>query len=107
MDLTELQRNMAYYGMEGFFPFPLFYYDVQKLYGLFAAEGARLSLDAAVEQEGILEDRPFHRALDLSLIHILFTAILMKILRWKVWRNVFMSAAIIFAGNLRPIPTVR
>ena len=34
MDLTELQRNMAYYGMEGFFPFPLFYYDVQKLYGL-------------------------------------------------------------------------
>ena len=64
MDLTELQRNMAYYGMEGFFPFPLFYYDVQKLYGLFAAEGARLSLDAAVEQEGILEDRPFHRALD-------------------------------------------
>lgn len=64
MDLTELQRNMAYYGMEAPFPFPLFYYDVQKLYGLFTAEGARLSLDAAVEQEGLLEKRPFHRALD-------------------------------------------
>ena len=63
-DLTELQRNMAYYGMEAPFPFPLFYYDVQKLYGLFTAEGARLSLDAAVEQEGLLEKRPFHRALD-------------------------------------------
>ena len=25
MDLTELQRNMAYYGMEAPFPFPLFY----------------------------------------------------------------------------------
>lgn len=64
MDLTELQRNMAYYNMERPFPFPLLYYDVQKLYGLFVAEGARMSLDGAVEQQGLLEKRPFHRALD-------------------------------------------
>ena len=32
MDLTELQRNIAYFGMENPFEFPLFYYDVQKLH---------------------------------------------------------------------------
>lgn len=64
MDLTELQRNMAYYGMEAPFPFPLFYYDVQKLYGLFYKDGAKPSLDAAVEELNLMEDRPFHRALD-------------------------------------------
>ena len=31
MDLTELQRNMVYHGLEIPFPFPLFYYDVQKI----------------------------------------------------------------------------
>lgn len=64
MDLTELQRNMAYYDMKNTFPYPLYYYDVQKLYGLLYADGGRLSLDAAVEQTGLREDRPFHRALD-------------------------------------------
>ena len=65
MDLTELQRNMAYYGMEIPFPMPLFYYDVQKLYSLAFGYGkVRMSLDSAVEEMGILEDRPFHRALD-------------------------------------------
>ena len=34
MDLTELQRNMVYHGLEIPFPFPLFYYDVQKIYSL-------------------------------------------------------------------------
>lgn len=64
MDLTELQRNLNYYRMENPFPKPLFYYDVQKLYALFFREGEKPSLDTAVEELGILEDRPFHRALD-------------------------------------------
>lgn len=64
MDLTELQRNLAYYQMTNPFPNPLFYYDVQKLFGLFYAEEKRVSLDAAVEQMALAEDRPFHRALD-------------------------------------------
>lgn len=64
MDLTELQRNMVYYGMENLFPKPLFYYDVQKLYGLLCAQERKLSLDTAVEELGILEERPFHRAPD-------------------------------------------
>lgn len=65
MDLTELQRNMAYYGMEIPWEFPLLYYDIQKLYGLLYGDGkTRLSLDTAVEELGIEADSPFHRALD-------------------------------------------
>lgn len=65
MDLTELQRNVTYYGLENPFPMPLFYYDVQKLYGLFRGDmKIRVSLDSAVEELGISENRPFHRALD-------------------------------------------
>lgn len=65
MDLTELQRNMKYHGVPNPFPKPLFYYDIQKLYALLRgkAEG-RPSLDTAVEELEILEERPFHRALD-------------------------------------------
>lgn len=63
-DLTELQRNMAFYGMENPLPKPLFYYDVQKLYGLLYEDGRKLSLDTAVSSLHLPEDRPFHRALD-------------------------------------------
>ncbi len=65
MDLTELQRNMKYHGMGNPFPRPLLYYDVQKLYALQTGAGKeKPSLDHAVDDLGILEDRPFHRALD-------------------------------------------
>lgn len=65
MDLTELQRNMAYYGIEIPFGKPLLYYDVQKLYSLLTGDGkAKQSLDAAVEELAVREERPFHRALD-------------------------------------------
>lgn len=43
MDLTELQRNMAYYGVEIPFDKPLLYYDVQKLYSLLQGDGNRSS----------------------------------------------------------------
>ena len=65
MDLTELQRNMTYHGMEIPFPRPLLYYDVQKLYSLEYSDGkSRISLDHAVEQLDLDQERPFHRALD-------------------------------------------
>ena len=65
MDLTELQRNMVYYGVEIPFDKPLLYYDVQKLYSLLQGDGKqKQSLDITVEELGIREDRPFHRALD-------------------------------------------
>lgn len=64
MDLTELQRNMVYHGMDIPFAFPLFYYDLQKIYGLIRGDKRKDSLDTVVEELGIKEDRPFHRALD-------------------------------------------
>lgn len=64
MDLTELQRNMRYHQIENPFPKPLFYYDVQKLYARFCRNGEKPSLDTAVQELGIREDRPFHRAPD-------------------------------------------
>ena len=64
MDLTELQRNMVYHGMDIPFAFPLFYYDLQKIYGLIRGDKRKESLDTVVEELGIKEDRPFHRALD-------------------------------------------
>lgn len=65
MDLTELQRNMAFYGITIPFPKPFLYYDVQKLYSLLYGDGKeRQSLDVAVFEQRIMEQRPFHRALD-------------------------------------------
>lgn len=66
MDLTELQRNMVYHGLEIPFERPLFYYDLQKLYSRLYGDDIKRkdSLDTAVEQLDLLEDRPFHRALD-------------------------------------------
>lgn len=65
MDLTELQRNMAYHKIENPFPRPLLYLDVQKLYCLQYGDGKnKVSLDMAVQLRGVEEERPFHRALD-------------------------------------------
>ncbi|PPK76371.1 inhibitor of KinA sporulation pathway (predicted exonuclease) [Lacrimispora xylanisolvens] len=65
MDLTELQRNIAYYGLPDPFKKPLLYYDIQKLYSLLEGDGKdRVSLDVAVFESKVMEDRPFHRALD-------------------------------------------
>lgn len=65
MDLTELQRNMVYYGLLPLFPRPFLYYDIQKLFCFQYGDGRnRVSLDQAVQQMGMAEERPFHRALD-------------------------------------------
>ena len=79
MDLTELQRNVTYYAMEDPFPKPLLYYDIQKLYSLgFKGGKEKPSLDAAVEEQNIPEDKAFHRALDDAV----YTAELMRFLDW-------------------------
>ena len=64
MDLTELQRNMVYHGMDLRFPSPLLYYDLQKIYALIHGTKQKESLDTVVEELHLMEDRPFHRALD-------------------------------------------
>ena len=61
-DLTELQRNMVYHGMEIPFASPLLFYDVQKLYSLTFSDGkTREALDEAVKLLNIRMDAPFHR----------------------------------------------
>lgn len=68
MDLTELQRNLAFFGLPNPLPKPLLYYDVQKLFSLLYEDGkSRRSLKDAVEYLNIEETIPFHRAFDDTL----------------------------------------
>lgn len=66
MDLTELQRNFAWHGVENPFPYPLLYYDLQKLYNLLYLDNSKnkLPLEKAVENLGLTPAKQFHRALD-------------------------------------------
>lgn len=62
-DLLELQRNMAYHGMEPLANAPLPYLDVQKLFSIaFEDKKVRRSLEYAVDYLQIKKDIPFHRA---------------------------------------------
>ena len=79
LDLVELQRNMSFYGMENPLPFPLLYYDVQKMFSLLYEDGkARRSLEDAVEFMNIQKEAPFHRAFEDTY----YTAEVMKIMDW-------------------------
>lgn len=64
MDLTELQRNYRYYGMETGWRCPFLYYDLQKIFNLQYDNGDKnmKSLEAAVDQLGIAKKMKFHRA---------------------------------------------
>lgn len=62
-DLTELQRNLRYHGIRSPFPFPFYYYDVQKLFSLSCEDGrSRKALHHAVEALQIEEKEVYHRA---------------------------------------------
>ena len=64
LDLTELQRNLDFFGMPLLSDRPIAFYDVQKLYSLAYDDGkSRKGLEAAVDEIGITKDIPFHRAL--------------------------------------------
>lgn len=63
LDLTELQRNMKYYGFKPFMDGPLAFYDVQKLFAIEHDEAKeRRSLENAIDFLNIEKDIPFHRA---------------------------------------------
>lgn len=63
LDLTELQRNMVYFGFKPFMDGPLAFYDVQKLFAIEYDEGReRRSLENAIDFLNIEKDIPFHRA---------------------------------------------
>ncbi len=83
-DLTEFQRNLDYYGMEGYLPWPLYYYDVQKLYSIMFDDGKkRKSLETAIVERKIPEDIPFHRALNDTK----YTARIMRLFRWELAKD--------------------
>ena len=85
MDLTELQRNMDYHEVEIPFARPLIYYDVQKLYALMQGDGyvgnTKPSLDRAVEELELLEERQFHRALDDAY----YTGRVLQVMDLETW----------------------
>lgn len=64
-DLTEWQKNMAYYDMPALANGPIAYYDVQKLYSIYSGDKKkRQALHNVVEAENMVdEDVSFHRAL--------------------------------------------
>lgn len=63
-DLTELQRNLKYYGMGGLLPGPIEYYDIQKLFNLqYEKDKSRKSLEHAIDFLEIEKNETFHRAL--------------------------------------------
>lgn len=64
MDVTELQRNMKYYGIKYIFEFPIKYYDVQKAFSLYFEEvKAKRTLEYAVEYLKIDREYEFHKAI--------------------------------------------
>ena len=64
MDVTELQRNMKYYGMEPISDRPVAFYDVQKLFSIaYEDRKSRRSLEYAIDFLNIKKDSPFHRAI--------------------------------------------
>ncbi|WP_455717572.1 exonuclease domain-containing protein [Anaerosporobacter sp.] len=63
MDLIELQRNIDYYGLEGYIDKPIPFYDVQKLFALdYFKDRKPRTLEFAVDKVNILKDEEFHRA---------------------------------------------
>ena len=85
MDLTELQRNMAYHKVLSPFPYPLLYYDVQKLFSLLYEKDSKdkYPLDSAVDFLKIPQDRPFHRAIDDAY----YTGCIMKKINFNAVRE--------------------
>lgn len=62
-DLTELQRNMKFYGMAPLAEGPIAYLDVQKLFSIAFEDGkSRRALEHAVDFLALEKEIPFHRA---------------------------------------------
>lgn len=67
-DLTELQRNMNYYGIKNTFPQPFLFYDLQKLYSIQFLNGKdRVSLKCAIDELGVEDGGGYHSAINDAL----------------------------------------
>ena len=63
LDLTELQRNLRYYGMRPLSDGPFKFLDVQKLFSIaYEDKKSRRTLEHAIDFLRIEKDIPFHRA---------------------------------------------
>lgn len=63
LDLTELQRNMMFYGMDELSVKPLPFMDVQKMFSIAYEDGKiRRALEFGVDYLDITKNQPFHRA---------------------------------------------
>lgn len=63
LDLTELQRNIRYYGLEQLSDRPIEFLDVQKLFSIaYEDRKSRRTLEYAIDFLNIEKDIPFHRA---------------------------------------------
>ena len=62
LDLTELQKNMRYYGIAPLANGPIAFLDVQKLFSIAYDIKERRNLEFAIDMLGIEKDIPFHRA---------------------------------------------
>jgi inhibitor of KinA sporulation pathway (predicted exonuclease) len=63
LDLTELQRNLRYYGMEPLADGPFKFLDVQKLFSIaYEDKKSRRTLEHAIDYLEVEKDIPFHRA---------------------------------------------
>lgn len=77
-DLLELQRNLTYHKMKNPFPFPLFYYDIQKIFSIvYEDRRSRRSLEYAVDYLNIPKNVPFHNALSDAY----YTSLILKYLK--------------------------
>ena len=84
MDLTELQRNLSYYGMQTLAVGPFPFLDVQKLFSIgFEDRKSRRSLEYAIDYLKIEKDIPFHRAFSDAY----YTAKVLALLNQEVLRN--------------------
>ena len=84
MDLTELQRNLSYYGMQTLADGPFPFLDVQKLFSIgFEDRKSRRSLEYAIDYLKIEKDIPFHRAFSDAY----YTAKVLALLDHELLRN--------------------
>ena len=85
IDITELQRNMAFYHMP-LLKAPVYYFDLQKAFSIQFEDGkASRSLESAVEQLGIPIGPDFHRASDDAY----YTALVFNKLDKKIVEHYF------------------
>ena len=84
LDLTELQRNIRYYGMEPLADGPIRFLDVQKLFSIaYEDRKSRRSLEYAIDYLNIDKDIPFHRAFSDAY----YTAKVLTLMDEKVLEN--------------------